>query len=93
MCLNERAEDHLLSTKIILDYMTLGRLQIDCEYFLGYGYKNPKYLQQCNVDRQIEEMKRIWNNFPENEKPEWISMEDINNYEKKMKEDTREASN
>jgi len=73
-----------MSVPTVHNYMLLGRLQMDCEYFLGNGDRNTKYLHQLNVDLQITEMKRLWDVLPE--KPEWISMEDINNYENRMKE-------
>ena len=38
------------------------------------------------MDAQIEEMKKLWNKLPEDGKPQWLSMEDILEYEKKMKE-------
>lgn len=69
-------------------YMMLGRLQSDNEYFLGYGNRNPKQLWAGNVDDQIEEMKKLWNELPEYGKPEWLSMEDIEEYERQMKDNT-----
>ena len=66
-------------------YMMLSRLQSDNEYFLGYGNRNPKQLWAGNVDDQIAEMKKLWNQLPEDGKPEWLSMEDIEEYEMKMK--------
>lgn len=73
------------------DYMMLGRLKQDCEYFLKYGGRNPKHLHQLNVEDQIKEMKRLWNKVKE--KPEWLSMEDINDYEKRMKSNKVTAAN
>ena len=64
--------------------MLLDRLRSDCEYFLGNGNRNEKHLWAGSVDAQINEMKKIWNSLKE--KHEWITIEDINNYEKKMKE-------
>jgi hypothetical protein len=66
-------------------YMMLGRLQSDNDYFLGHGNRSERSLWAGNVDAQIEEMKRLWNSLPENAKPEWLSMEDILDYEQKMK--------
>jgi len=65
--------------------MMLSRLVQDCDYYLGNGNRYGKNLWAGNVDGHIEEMKRRWNNLPENAKPEWLSMEDILVYEKKMK--------
>jgi len=65
------------------NYMMLSRLQQDCEYFLGNGNRSEKNLWAGNVDAQIKEMKRLWNILQE--KPEWLSMEEILDYEEKMK--------
>jgi hypothetical protein len=65
------------------DYMMLSRLQQDCDYYLGYGNRNPKVLWAGNVDDHIEEMKKLWNRVPE--KPEWLSMQQIEEYEFEMK--------
>ena len=67
------------------DYMMLDRLRSDNEYYLGNGNRNPKDLWAGSVDGQIEEMKKLWNQLPKDGKPEWLSMEDIEEYEKKMK--------
>lgn len=67
------------------DYMMLGRLQQDCEYYLGNGNRSEKNLWAKSVDAQIEEMKKIWNSLPIDKKPEWLTMEDILRYEKEMK--------
>jgi hypothetical protein len=64
-------------------YMMLGRLQSDNDYYLGYGNRNPKRLWAGSVDAQIAEMKRLWNLLEV--KPEWLTMEQIEDYEKQMK--------
>lgn len=66
-------------------YMLLDRLKTDCEYFLGNGNGSVKHLWAGDIDEQIDKMKELYNSFADNEKPEWITMKDINNYEKKMK--------
>lgn len=68
-------------------YMMLGRLQTDNDYFLGHGNRHEGHLWAGNVDDQIKEMKKLWNQLPEDGKPEWLSMEDILEYERKMKEE------
>lgn len=65
-------------------YMLLDRLRQDCDYYLGNGNRHTKHLWAGSVDAQIKEMKKIWNSLKE--KPEWLTMEDINNYEKLMKD-------
>ena len=66
-------------------YMLLDRLKQDCEYFLGNGNGAEKHLWAGNIDDQIKLMKDLYNSFSDNQKPEWISIEDIDNYEKQMK--------
>lgn len=80
----------LLSKDATFRYMMLDRLRMDCGYFLGNGNRNEKRLWAGNVEEQIQLMKDLYNSFEE--KPEWISMEEIENYERQMKQ-TDEAMN
>ena len=63
------------------NYMMLGKLKGDCEYFLGHGNMS---LNILTPKAHIEEMKKLWNGFPENGKPEWLTWEQILKYEKDM---------
>lgn len=74
------------NTNLEYNYMLLDRLRSDCEYFLGYGNGSERHLWAGNIDDQIAKMKELYNSFTDDQKPEWITMEDINNYEKEMKE-------
>jgi hypothetical protein len=65
-------------------YQMLSRLQQDCEYYLGNGQRNPKHLWSQNEKEHIEDMKALYNLFDDDKKPEWITWEDILNYEKDM---------
>ena len=67
------------------EYMLLGRLQMDCEYYLGNGNRNNKFLWAGNVASQIEKMKNLWDWFSADQKPEWLSYDEILEYEKRMK--------
>lgn len=64
------------------EYMLLDRLKQDCDYFLGNGNRDEKCLWAGSVDGQIAKMKNLYNIL--SEKPEWLTMEDIENYEKEM---------
>lgn len=66
------------------DYMMLSRYKSDCDYFLGYGNGYEGHLYYHSVNKQIEEMKELYNNFSNEEKPEWLTMEQIEDYEKQM---------
>ena len=70
-------------------YMMLSRLKADCDYFLGNGNGYEPHLWGKNVEDHIAEMKRRWEEFAPDEKPEWLTMEQINSYEKKMKDKRR----
>lgn len=63
-------------------YMMLSRLQHDNDYFLGNGSGSEKQLWAGNVEDQIKEMNKIWKELKD--KPDWISLEDIADYETKM---------
>jgi hypothetical protein len=65
------------------DYMLLGRLADDCDYFLGNGKRYEGDLWGLNVNNHIKEMKKIYKKLPK--KPEWLSYNDILNYENKMR--------
>ena len=73
-------------------YQMLSRLQMDCDYFLGNGNRAEKYLWATNVPDHIKLMRALYNSFEDDKKPEWISMEDIDNYEKEMKQDVKTES-
>lgn len=71
-------------------YQMLSRLELDCKYFLENGNSYEKYLWATTVDNQISAMKEIYNKLEE--KPEWLSLEQINNYEKEMRAKLNEKS-
>lgn len=82
--LRESSIEDLLKEPKDFKYQLLDRLKQDCEYYLGYGNKNAKYLWSKNEKQQIEDMKALYNSFKDDEKPEWLTMENINNYAKEM---------
>jgi len=65
-------------------YMFLGRLQSDCNYYLGYGNRNKRSLWAGDEQKQIELMIELWNSFPPDGKPRWITMNKILKYKKKL---------
>ena len=68
--------------RIRFNYMLLSRLAMDCRYFLGNGQRYEPHLWAGNVKDQIAKMKELWNGFKE--KPEWLSMEEIEDFERQM---------
>lgn len=65
-------------------YQLLSRMQSDCEYYLGCGHRLAKHLWAGDEAGQIGYMKALWNSFPSEGKPEWLSYEQILEYEKNM---------
>ncbi len=64
------------------EYRLLGRLKADCEYFLGWGGRAEKHLWAGNVREQIAKMRELYAALPE--KPEWLTLEDIDRYAQRM---------
>lgn len=64
------------------NYMILSRLKMDCDYFLGNGNRCVKHLYHCDVESQIKAMKELYDGF--DDKPEWLTYEEILDYEKRM---------
>lgn len=64
------------------EYQLLARLQQDCEYYLGFGNRAKKHLWAGDEAEQIAKMKAIYESLPE--KPEWITLEKIAEYEAAM---------
>ena len=64
-------------------YMMLGRLQSDCKYTLGAAEGDTSHLWvKDDPEQHCALMRELINSVPE--QPDWISMEDIDNYEKQM---------
>ena len=66
------------------NYQMLDRLKSDCDYYLGYGNKCKKHLYYKDEQEHINKMKELYNSFPNNKKPEWLTCEQILSYEKAM---------
>ena len=64
------------------DYMMLSRMQMDCKYYDSAAHFNNAHAS--TIRQTIDRMKEIWNKFPKDLKPGWISLEEIDGYEKKF---------
>lgn len=64
------------------EYQLLDRLRFDCKYFLSGGNRAAKNLWAGNVKDQIAKMRELYHMLPE--KPEWLTEQDIDRYEKLM---------
>ena len=79
---NPRSEREELERAFKFDYMMLDRMRVDCEYYKSAEHFNNSHAS--TIRETIEEMKRIWNKFPKDLKPNWITYEQILGYEKKF---------
>ena len=64
------------------NYMMLSRLKSDCDYYLGNGNRNPRNLWAGDEAKQIAKMRELYDKV--SEEPEWLTKEDIDDYEDKM---------
>jgi len=69
-------------------YIMLGRFKSDCDCYLDFGGRSSDVLWAKDEKEHIENMKALHNSFVENDKPEWLTWEDILEYERKMLETT-----
>lgn len=71
-----------LNEKPEFGYMLLGRLENDVKYYLGFGKQHPKHLWGTTTEKHIAYMKLIYDNL--SQKPEWLSLEQIEKYAEEM---------
>ena len=65
-------------------YMLLSRMQMDCDYYLGNGHRSSKYLWALDETQHITAMRMLWDAFPADMKPEWLTKEQLEDYAKQM---------
>ncbi len=83
--LNERMiREDILQRDLTFRYQLLGRMQSDCEYYLGYGNRNERRLWAGNVKLHIKLMAELHGSFKEEEKPKWLTLDEIMAYGEKM---------
>lgn len=71
-----------INSKPEFGYMLLGRLENDVKYYLGYGGRHSKHLWGTTPEKHIAYMKLIYDNL--SQKPEWLSLEQIEKYAEEM---------
>jgi hypothetical protein len=76
--------EQILNSDNTFKYQLLSRLQMDCNYYLGNGNRYAKHLWADDEKDQIETMKELWKSFSNDEKPDWLTWDDILEYEKEM---------
>jgi hypothetical protein len=73
----------LLKSDQKFKYQLLGRLQQDCEYYINSG-KSPRVLWAQNENDQIQTMLLLYNSFKAEDKPMWLTVDQIENYKNRM---------
>lgn len=64
-------------------YMMLDRMRGDCLYHIGSARENG-FSGIPDIEAHVSRMKELWESLPEDGKPEWLSMEDIDDLKCKM---------
>lgn len=75
------------------DFRILSRLKMDCDYFLGCGNGYEGHLHHKTVEKQCDEMEKMWNALPTNERPEWLTLDQIKEYRSSMLKKRAEQEN
>ena len=75
-------------------YMMLSRLQSDCVGFFGRDddesshmdcrYHNEHFIWGKDIRKLVSEMKRLWDEIPEDLKPEWLTREEVEGFCKRV---------
>lgn len=76
------------------NYMMLSRLKMDCDYVVGHlsNFCRNKLSEETisnhiwgeSIQRHFSEMYKLYDNFLEDEKPEWLTREEIDDYKFKI---------
>ncbi|MGY3386850.1 hypothetical protein ACVWZB_004804 [Paenibacillus polymyxa] len=66
------------------EYSMLHRFMSDCDYYLNNGNRSSNVLWAKDEKEHIKNMKDLYNSFEEKEKPEWLTWEQILDYERRM---------
>ena len=64
-------------------YMLLDRMKQDCNYYLN-GHQNKNVLWAEDETEHIADMEALYNSFPDDKKPVWLTMADIEEFKRKM---------
>lgn len=65
-------------------YRMLSRMKMDCDYYLGNGGRHAGHLWAGEEKAHIDNMKNLWESFSNDDKPEWLTWDEILEYENKM---------
>ncbi len=77
-------EEKYLEMSLAEKYQLLGRMKNDCEYYLGGGMKQVSHLWGKSVDHHLKCMQELLFSIPSEDRPEWLTYQDILDFSKKM---------
>lgn len=83
-CFYEKAANLISKQSEEFNYQMLNIMKSDCDYCLANNIELKLCLCGFSVSECITFMTALYNSFPDDKKPEWISIEDINKYEEAM---------
>lgn len=66
------------------NYQMLSRMKGDVDYYLGHGNRHTGHLLMEDEKAHIEEMRLVRKRLPRNQKPEWLTGKDLDEYEKQL---------
>ena len=79
---SENFYEDVLSRPDDFRYMMLDRFIRDCEYYLQNP--NQKHLWSGDAISHADNMLELYNSFPEDKKPEWLSRDKLTEYRKEL---------
>lgn len=83
--LTEEEKSNVLGHPERYRYQLLSRLKSDCDYWLGNGNRFDGCLWASEGPaKQIAYMRELWESLPEDGKPEWLSLAEVNEYAVRM---------
>lgn len=65
-------------------YSLLDRMKQDCLYYLGNGRRYAPHLWGGDPKAIIRYMKWLWLSFEEGQRPEWLTMQQIDEFDYQM---------
>jgi len=71
-------------------YMMLSRMKSDCDYYLGNGNRYADHLWAGTEEKQIANMKALWDTFDSEDKPEWLTKDELKEYARQLGVDLNE---
>lgn len=80
----EFEQENVIGKESSFRYKLLSRMQQDCEYYLGNGNRNPKHLWALEEVEHIKNMISLYNSFSFEDKPEWLTIEQLDNFSKEL---------